>query len=141
MLLNVSNGGVIRMIYSDDLACLLGEGVGSINRASHVEPGIGGWFADLSPVKGPNLGPFALRADALAAEVNWLELNYISGTDPVSVDTLNMLLSLTDPFNGPTDPFARSLSLPPMTASEIERFNEELDSAEYDPTVQIEDYV
>ena len=47
-------------------------GAVSIARASLVEPGPDGWYADLSPVAGPLLGPFALRAEALAAEVKWL---------------------------------------------------------------------
>ena len=47
-----------------------------IRRASHVEPDDDGrWFADLSPVEGPKLGPFALRSQALDAERVWLEAN------------------------------------------------------------------
>ena len=42
-------------------------------RASHVEPDAAGqWSADLAPVGGPKLGPFDTRADALAAEIVWL---------------------------------------------------------------------
>lgn len=49
-------------------------------RASHVEPDdVGDWVADLSPVNGPKLGPFTLRADALAAETAWLEENWLPG--------------------------------------------------------------
>jgi hypothetical protein len=45
-----------------------------IERASHLDPDAKGqWWADLSPVHGPTLGPFAQRSDALAAEVRWLE--------------------------------------------------------------------
>ena len=45
-------------------------------RASHVEPDANGdWFADMSPVNGPILGPFPLRIDALAAEHQWLEMH------------------------------------------------------------------
>ncbi len=44
------------------------------SRASHVEPTPEGeWTADLSPVAGPVLGPYAKRSEALAAEVAWLE--------------------------------------------------------------------
>jgi hypothetical protein len=47
-----------------------------ISRASHCEPDTSGrWLADLSFVNGPVLGPFSRRADALAAEVAWLEQN------------------------------------------------------------------
>ena len=50
----------------------------SIKRASHVEPDDDGqWLADLSPVDGPTLGPFPKRTDALAAEVDWLQNNWL----------------------------------------------------------------
>jgi|CXWL01.1.fsa_nt_gi hypothetical protein len=68
--------GVARAIYTDDvdlreLATAIGEY--SIERASHVEPDQDGrWRACLSPQGGPHLGPFARRADALAAETAWL---------------------------------------------------------------------
>ena len=45
-------------------------------RASHVEPTEDGqWTADMEPMKGPVLGPFPLRRDALRAEHQWLEAN------------------------------------------------------------------
>ena len=37
----------------------------------------GRWFADLSPVGGPVLGPFHQRTQALRAEYAWLETNWI----------------------------------------------------------------
>ena len=44
-----------------------------IRRASHVEPDESGcWFADLSPVKGPKLGPFNKRSEAIDAELEYL---------------------------------------------------------------------
>jgi hypothetical protein len=47
-----------------------------IRRASHVEADKAGrWFADLSPVAGPVLGPFDRRSEALAAEHEWLLAN------------------------------------------------------------------
>ena len=63
-----------------DVLCLYGEeidlasiGVLRIRRASHVEPdAFGRWWADLSPVGGPVLGPFGRRGEALATESNWL---------------------------------------------------------------------
>ena len=69
----IDSSGRIRTVYSDALAPTLAKlGAVSIARASMVEPGAGGWLADLAAVRGPVLGPFALRAEALAAEVKWL---------------------------------------------------------------------
>jgi len=71
----VSPDGQLRHIY-DDALNLADLGHVRISRASHVEPApTSGWIADLSPVGGPVLGPFAKRAEALAAEVAWLEVN------------------------------------------------------------------
>jgi len=68
--------GHARAIYSEeiDLAAL---GTLAICRASRVEPRYGRWHADLRPVFGPVLGPFALRSEALAAEVAWLEQHWL----------------------------------------------------------------
>lgn len=70
----IAPDGTVRFIYSDALAPLAnGLGRVEIARASHVEPTREGlWTADMSPVHGPILGPFALRAEALAAEVQYL---------------------------------------------------------------------
>ena len=66
--------GSLRAIHDDDLTEMLGEvGTLTIRRASRVEPAQGGWSADMAPVDGPVLGPFAKRRDALAAEVEWLK--------------------------------------------------------------------
>jgi hypothetical protein len=68
---------IVRAIYSEaiDLSQL---GRLTIARGSHVEPDqTGDWFADLAPVAGPRLGPFKLRSEALAAEVAWLEANWL----------------------------------------------------------------
>ena len=77
MQLVVTPGGAVRCIYSEeiDLAQL---GRPAIARASHVEPDAEGrWFADLTPVAGPRLGPFARRSEALAAETSWLESRWL----------------------------------------------------------------
>lgn len=77
MQLLITSGGITRCLYSEaiDLAAL---GRPDIRRASHVEPGQSGpWWADLSPVGGPMLGPFARRSEALAAERRWLEANWL----------------------------------------------------------------
>lgn len=72
----INNDGSITTVYSDDLHSLYDEGSVSIKRASHVEPGDNGkWYADLSPVSGPVLGPFTLRQEALDEEVKWLRNN------------------------------------------------------------------
>jgi hypothetical protein len=73
----VKPGGAVRCIYSEifDLAVL---GSPAISRASHVEPDQHGrWWADLSPVDGPMLGPFPNRSEALAAEHAWLQTNWL----------------------------------------------------------------
>jgi len=65
--------GQLRHIYNDNLD-LAELGPITISRASHVEPDTSGhWIVDLSPVNGPELGPFVKRSAALAAEVAWLE--------------------------------------------------------------------
>jgi hypothetical protein len=44
-----------------------------ITRASHVEPDAEGyWWADMGPSRGPVLGPFTSRSEALGAEREWL---------------------------------------------------------------------
>jgi hypothetical protein len=79
MQLLIDPEGAVRCIYGEaiDLAAL---GAVSIRRASHVEPDAAGrWWADLSPVVGPRLGPFARRTEALAAEQQWLEAHWLTG--------------------------------------------------------------
>lgn len=73
--------GSVRFIHDDDLAELFeGEETKTV-RASRVEPHPdGGWAADMSPSGGPVLygkdgKPFLTRRAALAAEVEWLQIN------------------------------------------------------------------
>jgi hypothetical protein len=78
MLLLVEPDGVVRCVYAEaiDLSAL---GARTIRRASSVEPdGQGLWWADLAPVAGPRLGPFAARTPALEAERAWLEAHWLS---------------------------------------------------------------
>jgi hypothetical protein len=73
MQLRIDPSGQVRCVYGEaiDLAVL---GALTIRRASHVEPDDQGhWWADLTPVNGPRVGPFPLRSQALTAEVAWLE--------------------------------------------------------------------
>lgn len=77
MQLLVDPDGSIRCLYAEsvDLRTL---GRLEIRRASHVEPAADGrWLADLRPVGGPQLGPFAHRSQALAAELTWLEREWL----------------------------------------------------------------
>ena len=69
--------GTVRCVYGEelDLAVL---GAIEIRRASFVEPApCGSWFADLSPVNGPRLGPFPIRSRAIAAEAQWLHEHWV----------------------------------------------------------------
>ena len=71
----ITSTGIMRLLYTDvfDFDVF---GNTNIARASHVEPDTnGGWYADLSPVKGPRLGPFRKRSEALAAETDWINHN------------------------------------------------------------------
>ena len=74
--------GVFVGIYSDDFE--YGElGKPQIRRASHVEPdATGQWFADLSPVDGPKIGPFDKRNEAIDAELEFLSL-MLSSDEPL----------------------------------------------------------
>ena len=81
MQLLIGPAGRVRCVYDEaiDLAAL---GTVSIARAGHVEPDADGrWSADLRPVGGPMLGPFARRGEALEAELAWLEAHW-----PLPVD-------------------------------------------------------
>jgi hypothetical protein len=74
----VARDGTVRALYTNDID-LRTLGRLHITRASHVEPDhCGRWTVDLSPVGGPVLGPFALRREALAAEVAWLEAHRLT---------------------------------------------------------------
>jgi hypothetical protein len=74
--INISPEGEIRFVWHDSLQGLLALGKSTVKRASHVEPNEDGhWTADMSPSGGGTLGPFKLRGEALAAEVNWLREN------------------------------------------------------------------
>jgi hypothetical protein len=72
MELIIDTAGGVRCVYGEeiDLGAL---GTVDIRRASHVEPdGCGNWWADVSPVGGPRIGPYRHRSEALAAELQWL---------------------------------------------------------------------
>lgn len=78
MQLIVKSDGSIRCLYGETVN-LSSLGSPTIQRGSHVEPDVSGrWLADLAPVSGPVLGPFSRRSEALAAEREWLEQNWLS---------------------------------------------------------------
>lgn len=73
LVIDITDTGSARFIYDDALAQLCSEGATTITRASHVEPTADGkWEADLRPSGGPVLTGFALRQEALDAEIEWL---------------------------------------------------------------------
>ena len=78
MELVITTNGDVRCVYDETLP-LHELGVLTISRGSHVEPTeTGQWTADLAPVLGPRLGPFATRSEALAAERAWLDAHWLS---------------------------------------------------------------
>ncbi len=77
MQLVIKPDGAVRCLYDESID-LHALGRPSVSRASHVEPDRHGhWFADLSPVGGPCLGPFDSRSQAFAAESRWLEEHWL----------------------------------------------------------------
>lgn len=86
MELLIEPSGHVRCIYGEALP-LQTLGAVTISRGSHVEPtDQGEWTADLSPVAGPVLGPFATRSAALAAEHTWLDQNWLTATEDISAN-------------------------------------------------------
>ena len=78
MELVITPSGLAHCIYSEAID-LPSIGPLEIRRASHVEPdGQGGWWADLSPVRGPRLGPYPTRSRALEAEGRWLREHWLT---------------------------------------------------------------
>ena len=94
MELVVGVDGVARCIY-DEALDLREIGKLQITRASHVEPDRDGfWWADMGPVRGPVLGPFKKRTEALGAEREWLlESRKRVVRTPTRVTTLRFLAS------------------------------------------------
>jgi hypothetical protein len=87
MTLLVDARGRVLCLYAEaiDLHTL---GVLAIRRASHVEPDAAGrWWADLVPLKGPRLGPFARRSEALQAEYTWIEAYLFDRAPPSTPST------------------------------------------------------
>ena len=75
--LDVTSTGTVKAVYGEEID-LQAFGPATIRRASHVEPDAERrWWADLRPIAGPVLGPFAVRSAALDAEVEWLKRNWL----------------------------------------------------------------
>ena len=69
--------GCVRAVYDESIE-ISTIGAVSIRRASYVDPDEEGrWYADLAPVSGPVLGPFAVRSEALEAERAWLNRHWL----------------------------------------------------------------
>ncbi len=75
----VGSDGTVRFTWDDRLRPFASLGKATAMRASHVEPEmVGGsilWTADMEPVGGPVLGPYADRERALQVERDWLRQN------------------------------------------------------------------
>lgn len=73
MQLIVTSFATLHCLYSEviDLPAM---GAMHIRRGSYLDADDQGqWWADLSPVNGPRLGPFKERSSGLSAEQEWLE--------------------------------------------------------------------
>jgi hypothetical protein len=82
MFLTIDPQGGVRCVYDERLD-LTALGALCIRRASHVEPDeTGRWWADLAPVAGPRFGPFRQRSQALTAERDWLESQWLTTALP-----------------------------------------------------------
>jgi hypothetical protein len=72
----VDANGRLEFVWDDRLAPLRALGEITIRRASHVEPTDDGWWtADMTPLGGQIIGPFALHAAAIDAEREWIARN------------------------------------------------------------------
>jgi hypothetical protein len=89
MQLVITPVGDVRYLYDESLD-LSSLGSVHVQRGSHVEPDfVGQWFADMSPVGGPGLGPFLRRSDALRAEVAWLRDHWL--VPPMVTDSVPLV--------------------------------------------------
>jgi hypothetical protein len=76
MLVTIDNSGTMRLVYTEALDLPAIGSLAITPHVSHVEPDENGqWWADLAPIQGPKLGPFARRSECVAAEVAWIEEN------------------------------------------------------------------
>ena len=79
IIITATRGGEMQFLYNDAMTGLMKHGDATIERASFVEPTADNkWTADMKPSHGPVLGPFDTRAEALAAEVRWINENVLT---------------------------------------------------------------
>jgi len=79
--IRIASDGAVELVYFDELKGI-DLPIRMIRRASHVEPEGNQWIADMAPSSGPKLGPFNTRAEALAAELKWLDDYYLHRPEP-----------------------------------------------------------
>lgn len=80
--LYIRPNGTIECLYDDAIRPLIDQAAqATIVRVSEVEPDPHNrWVADLTRSQGPCSPPFALRADALAWEVDWVNAQLTANT-------------------------------------------------------------
>lgn len=71
--IRVDTDGVCTFLHDDELVELVEAGKSSIMRVSHVEPDRGGQWRARLVHDGRILGPFRLRSEALAAELEAIQ--------------------------------------------------------------------
>lgn len=78
MILSISQDGTTTAVYTEAIDLERLGRVSITKHVSHVEPDdFGHWWADLSPINGPKLGPFHRRSECVAAEVAYIEQNVL----------------------------------------------------------------
>jgi hypothetical protein len=82
--INIAPDGTVRFIYDESLKRVIEAGVSTIQRASFLTQQTDGqWLANLEPVKGPILGPFATRDLAIEAERDWINHHWLPAPYPL----------------------------------------------------------
>lgn len=71
LVISFNSDGTVQSIYNEEME-LDSLGINNIKRASHVEPEGNMWYVDLSPIDGPQLGPFNKRSEALKEEHKYI---------------------------------------------------------------------
>lgn len=74
MKIKINPDGMVEMLYTEKIDIASIGKIIDIRRASHVEPTAEmQWISDMTVSGGPVLGPYDIRSEALAAEIDWLE--------------------------------------------------------------------